>query len=67
MPSDSAQSDPPSHHQPLASVVDQLACPACHADLRMNALELLCTGCGRHYPIVDGIPVLITTPILPQE
>ncbi len=58
-----------------ASVVSQLACPACHGDLRLETTSLdalhldvpgseassrlLCIGCGRAYPIVDGIPVLI--------
>jgi len=43
----------------LASIVDQLACPACHAALRVDATALECTACAHHYPIVDGIPVLI--------
>ena len=53
-----------------ASIVNDLACPACHGDLRLNhgdsrsegptnAGHLLCAACGRVYPIVDGIPVLI--------
>ena len=37
----------------------QLACPACYGDLRSENSRLLCTACGRAYPIVDGIPVLI--------
>ena len=43
----------------LVSVVDQLACPACHRPLGMDATALECTACGRVYPIIDGIPVLI--------
>jgi len=42
-----------------ASVVSQLACPACHRGLRLDGSRLACAGCGRAYPIVDGIPVLI--------
>ena len=41
------------------SMVAQLACPACHGDLRSEPARLLCTACGRAYPVVDGIPVLI--------
>jgi hypothetical protein len=41
------------------SVVAQLACPACLGDLRLEEDRLRCTVCGRAYPIVDGIPVLI--------
>ena len=47
--------------QPLfdAKVLSQLACPACFGDLRVDSEWLVCAGCGRRYPIVDGIPVLI--------
>jgi uncharacterized protein YbaR (Trm112 family) len=39
--------------------VTGIACPACHGDLRVDSAWLECAGCGRRYPIVDGIPVLI--------
>jgi uncharacterized protein YbaR (Trm112 family) len=42
-----------------ASVLSQLACPACLSALRLDEARLTCTGCSRTYPIVDGIPVLI--------
>jgi len=42
-----------------ASILDQLACPACLGDLRLESNDLLCQMCSRSYPIVDGIPVLI--------
>jgi uncharacterized protein YbaR (Trm112 family) len=42
-----------------ASILAQLACPACHGDLRLEDLRLVCSACGRRYPIVDGIPALI--------
>ena len=54
----------------LASVLDQLACPACFGDLHLDGSRLLCNGCGRVYPIVDGIPVLIveqTDPVQAQD
>ncbi|MGA2807463.1 MAG: Trm112 family protein [Terracidiphilus sp.] len=41
------------------SAVDQLACPACLGDLRADEATLVCVACGRAYPVVDGIPVLI--------
>jgi uncharacterized protein YbaR (Trm112 family) len=47
----------------LASVLDQLACPTCFGDLHLDGPRLGCDGCGRIYPIVDGIPVLIAEPI----
>jgi len=52
-----AKPAPPSEFD--ASILSQLACPACHGDLRLEASRLVCTACGRGYPIVDGIPVLI--------
>jgi hypothetical protein len=56
-----------------ASVVGQLACPACHGDLRFENSSLICNACRRAYPIVDGIPVLIadraerTTPSIKER
>jgi len=41
------------------SVLAQLACPACLGELRQDAARLVCAGCGRAYPVVEGIPVLI--------
>jgi hypothetical protein len=40
-------------------VTGQLACPACYGGLRLEELRLICAACGRAYPIIDGIPVLI--------
>lgn len=47
-------------------LMDVLACPTDdHAPLRAgsptdpDADELTCTACGRRYPVVDGIPVLL--------
>ncbi|MER0244745.1 Trm112 family protein [Streptomyces sp. 796.1] len=48
-----------------ASLLEILACPACHAPLRDESAadepELVCEGegCGLAYPIRDGIPVLL--------
>jgi uncharacterized protein YbaR (Trm112 family) len=41
------------------SVLDQLACPACLGGLTLVGARLVCSGCGRGYEIVEGIPVLI--------
>jgi uncharacterized protein len=42
-------------------LLEILACPKCHADLRADdaASELVCTGCGLAYPVRDDIPVLL--------
>jgi hypothetical protein len=50
-----------------ASVLEQLACPACLGALRAEQARLVCAGCGRAYPIVDGIPVLIAERASPRE
>lgn len=47
----------------LESVLDQLACPACRAGLLMRESRLVCTGCRREFPIIEGIPVLIADQI----
>ena len=47
---------PPTFDQ---ATLTQLACPACYGDLCLESSRLLCIACGRAYPIVDGIPVLI--------
>jgi hypothetical protein len=62
MPSFSISQMPARPPQPLRfdpAVLGQLACPACHAGLRLDQAQLICAGCGRCYPIQDGIPVLI--------
>ncbi len=41
------------------ATLGRLACPACYGDLRLKDSRLLCTACGRAYPIIDGVPVLI--------
>jgi uncharacterized protein YbaR (Trm112 family) len=40
-------------------MISQLACPACHGDLRAEDARLICSACGRRYSIIDGIPALI--------
>jgi hypothetical protein len=43
-------------------LLELLVCPACRADIREEAAGLACQGCGRVYPVRDGIPVM-----LPEE
>jgi len=40
-------------------LLSRLACPACHGELRLGESSIICVSCGRAYPIIDGIPVLI--------
>ncbi|MBI4355229.1 MAG: Trm112 family protein [Candidatus Omnitrophica bacterium] len=36
-----------------------LACPACKTAVRLEQERIVCTACGRRYPIRDGIPVML--------
>ena len=36
-----------------------LACPACKADVQLKEKRIVCTKCGRKYPIRDGIPIML--------
>lgn len=49
----------PDFETDFLKVRELLACPACHGELRLEAERVVCAGCGRGYPVVDGIPVLI--------
>jgi uncharacterized protein YbaR (Trm112 family) len=36
-----------------------IVCPVCHKSLQLETAVIRCQGCGRCYPIVDSIPVLL--------
>ena len=36
-----------------------LACPVCKADVEAQGDKIVCKGCGRKYPVRDGIPVML--------
>ena len=40
-------------------LLEILACPVEKAALREEADRLVCTACGRRYPVRDGIPVML--------
>jgi len=41
------------------SLLAILVCPVDKEDVRVDGTELVCTACGRRYPIVDGIPNML--------
>jgi hypothetical protein len=44
----------------LSSLLAVLVCPVCHEKLETAAEGTLrCRGCGRRYPVEDGIPVML--------
>jgi uncharacterized protein YbaR (Trm112 family) len=51
----------------ISTILDQLACPACLGALQMATEALACTQCGRTYPILDGIPILIADRANPSK
>ncbi len=40
-------------------LMDILACPKCRSGLEQAQEKLICTRCGRRYPIKDGIPIML--------
>ena len=36
-----------------------LACPACKADVILENEKIVCTKCGKRYPIKNGIPIML--------
>ncbi len=40
-------------------LLDILACPACKADVELIGNKIVCTKCGKKYPVRDGIPVML--------
>ena len=40
-------------------ILKVLACPACKADVELKDNKIVCSQCGRKYPIKDGIPVML--------
>ena len=53
------------------ALLEILVCPVCHHSLTAgpdSALHawLHCDGCGRYYPVEDGIPVMLEDRATPQ-
>lgn len=42
-------------------LLEILACPVCKGDVEYDAKneKIICTDCGRKYPVLDGIPVML--------
>jgi len=48
-------------------LLEILACPMCKKKVELKGEELVCVGCGRRYPIVNGIPYLLPPELMPEE
>lgn len=40
-------------------LLDIIACPLCKANVRSENEKIICTKCGRRYPVKDGIPIML--------
>lgn len=40
-------------------LLDIIACPLCKTDVRLEGDRIVCTNCGRRYPIREDIPVML--------
>ncbi len=41
------------------SLYDILACPICKKSVETSGGDLRCVQCGHHYPIVNGVPIML--------
>ena len=41
-------------------LLDILACPVCKSEVSQDGNFIVCSKCGRRYPIKDGIPVMLS-------
>jgi len=48
-------------------LLEILACPVCRTPVREEDDRLVCTACGRRYPIRDGIPVMLVDEAEPPK
>jgi len=37
----------------------RIVCPVCHQPLQLEEAIIRCLSCGKRYPVIDGIPVLL--------
>ena len=40
-------------------LLEILACPLCKTEVRLENDKIVCTKCGRRYPVKDDIPVML--------
>ncbi|MFN3466467.1 MAG: Trm112 family protein [Candidatus Brocadiales bacterium] len=40
-------------------LLEILACPLCKTEVRLEGEKIVCTQCGRRYPIKDDIPIML--------
>jgi uncharacterized protein YbaR (Trm112 family) len=40
-------------------LLEILACPLCKTEVRLEGEKIVCTRCGRRYPIKEDIPIML--------
>ena len=45
--------------EPASGFAAELVCPVERAPVRADGPRIVCTACGRRYPVRDGIPVML--------
>jgi len=40
-------------------LLEVLACPFCKGGVSLKEKKIVCDSCGRRYPIIEGIPVML--------
>lgn len=40
-------------------LLEILACPLCKTEVQLEGEKIVCTRCGRRYPIKDDIPIML--------
>jgi uncharacterized protein len=48
-------------------LLEILACPACKGDIMEKENIIICLKCGKKYPVVDGIPVMLIDEAITSE
>lgn len=41
-------------------ILKLLVCPSCKTNVVTDNDRIVCVKCGRKYPVIDGIPVMLT-------
>ncbi len=36
-----------------------LACPLCKTEVKLEGDKIVCSSCGRRYPVKDDIPIML--------
>jgi len=42
-------------------LLNLLICPACRGAVELSEEKIVCTQCGRKYPIKDGVPIMLVS------